>query len=61
MEIFGNIYGVYDMVGARREYVMISTSESNIFLDSSNSGFNGNVDYRTFSLSGTITHFMDAR
>ena len=22
---------------------------------------NGNVDYRTFSLSGTITHFMDAR
>jgi hypothetical protein len=22
---------------------------------------NGNVNYRTFSLSGTITHFMDAR
>lgn len=40
----GNIYGVYDMNGARREYVMISTSENNIFLDISNSGFNNIVE-----------------
>ena len=39
----GNIYGVYDMVGGKREFVMYSTDETNIFNSSSNSGFSSFV------------------
>ena len=39
----GTIYGVYDMTGAKREYVMFSTSDNNLFSNNSNSGFNSEV------------------
>ena len=35
----GNVYGVYDMSGGRREYVMINNEKINIFSKKSNSGF----------------------
>ena len=42
----GNITGVYDLVGGRREYVMLNNYHSNIFDNSSNSGFkNAVIDY----------------
>ncbi len=39
----GNITGVYDLVGGRREYVMLNNYHSNIFDNSSNSGFKNSV------------------
>ena len=42
----GNITGVYDMNGGKREYVMINNYNGNIFNKKSNSGFTSNVkDY----------------
>lgn len=42
----GNITGVYDMSGGKREYVMIDNSELSIFDKKSNSGFSTSVkDY----------------
>ena len=42
----GNITGVYDLVGGRREYVMLNNYHGNIFDSNSNSGFkNIIVDY----------------
>lgn len=35
----GNVYGVYDMAGGKREYVMVEREESSIFNKKSNSGF----------------------
>lgn len=35
----GNITGVYDLVGGKREYVMLNNHNSNIFDNKSNSGF----------------------
>lgn len=35
----GNVTGVYDLVGGKREYVMLNNYNSNIFERSSNSGF----------------------
>ncbi len=39
----GNITGVYDMNGGKREFVMINTSSLNIFSQKSNSGFITNL------------------
>ena len=39
----GNIYGVYDMVGGKREYVMANHMNSDIFNKKSNSGFTKKV------------------
>lgn len=39
----GNIYGVYDMAGGKREYVMINNKDLNIFNKKSNSGFTTKV------------------
>ena len=39
----GNITGVYDMNGGKREYVMINNYEGNIFNKKSNSGFTNTV------------------
>ena len=39
----GNIYGIYDMAGGKREYVMVDTSDINIFDKKSNSGFTNKV------------------
>ena len=39
----GNITGIYDMAGGRREYVMIDNEEINIFDKKSNSGFSNKV------------------
>ncbi len=39
----GNVTGIYDMSGGKREYVMIDNSELSIFNKNSNSGFNGVV------------------
>ena len=42
----GNVTGIYDMAGGKREYVMINSSELNIFNKESNSGFTTTVkDY----------------
>ena len=42
----GNITGIYDMSGGKREYVMIENSELSIFDKKSNSGFNFKIkDY----------------
>ena len=35
----GNIYGIYDMAGGKREFVMINNEEINLFNKKSNSGF----------------------
>ncbi len=35
----GNVYGIYDMAGGKREYVMVNNSELSIFEKTSNSGF----------------------
>lgn len=35
----GNIYGVYDMAGGKREFVMLNNEEINLFNKKSNSGF----------------------
>lgn len=39
----GNVYGIYDMAGGKREYVMINTSEVDLFNKKSNSGFTTKV------------------
>lgn len=39
----GNIYGVYDMVGGKREYVMANHVNGDIFNKKSNSGFTNKV------------------
>ena len=39
----GNVTGVYDMAGGKREYVMVNNSEINIFNKKSNSGFTTKV------------------
>ena len=39
----GNVYGIYDMSGGRREYVMINNESINILDKKSNSGFNNSV------------------
>ena len=39
----GNIYGVYDMAGGKREFVMINNEEINLFNKKSNSGFTTKV------------------
>ncbi len=39
----GNITGIYDMSGGKREYVMIDNEEINIFDKKSNSGFSNKV------------------
>ena len=39
----GNIMGIYDMAGGKREYVMIDSNELNIFNKKSNSGFTSKV------------------
>ena len=39
----GNITGIYDMSGGKREFVMIDNSEQSIFSKKSNSGFSGKV------------------
>ena len=42
----GNVYGIYDMAGGKREYVMVNTNEIIIFNKASNSGFTTSVkDY----------------
>lgn len=42
----GNVFGIYDMSGGKREYVMVDNSELTIFDKKSNSGFNTKVkDY----------------
>ena len=42
----GNIYGVYDMAGGKREFVMINNEEINLFNKKSNSGFTTKIkDY----------------
>ena len=42
----GNIYGIYDMSGGKREFVMINNEEVNLFNKDSNSGFTSKVmDY----------------
>ena len=42
----GNITGIYDMAGGKREYVMVNNDELNIFNKKSNSGFTTNIkDY----------------
>ena len=55
----GNVYGIYDMAGGKREYVMVDTSEINIFDKNSNSGFTNKVkEYyydNEFSDSDTTT------
>lgn len=38
-----NVSGVYDMVGGRREYVMLNNASGNIFSKKSNSGFTSSV------------------
>ncbi len=39
----GNITGVYDMAGGKREYVMVNNHEQNIFNKKSNSGFGSEI------------------
>ncbi len=39
----GNIYGVYDMAGGKREFVMLDNEEINLFNKKSNSGFTTKV------------------
>lgn len=39
----GNIYGVYDMSGGKREFVMLDNSEINLFNKKSNSGFTNKI------------------
>lgn len=39
----GNITGIYDMAGGKREYVMVNNDEVNIFNKKSNSGFTTQV------------------
>ena len=42
----GNVTGIYDMSGGKREYVMINNSELDIFNKKSNSGFTKEIkDY----------------
>ena len=58
----GNSTGVYDMVGGKREYVMINNDKINLFNKKSNSGFTGSVKdyyYDNDFLSDTTLQFKE--
>lgn len=60
----GNVYGVYDMSGGRREYVMINSNLLNIFDKKSNSGFQNSINkiyYDEGLLDGDITIILKDR
>ena len=39
----GNVYGIYDMAGGKREFVMLNNKEINLFNKKSNSGFTSKI------------------
>ncbi len=39
----GNVFGIYDMAGGKREYVMVENTDSTIFNKKSNSGFTNKI------------------
>lgn len=58
----GNVTGVYDMAGGKREYVMINNDKLGIFNKKSNSGFTTTVKdyyYDNDFLSDTTLQFQD--
>lgn len=59
----GNIYGVYDMSGGKREFVMLDNEEINLFNKKSNSGFKTKVkEYyydNNFNESDTTKFYQD--
>lgn len=70
MAMFDDIYLLDDMYQLRVRFDPQITNFSHVVSESSTQTIgskfpfirrNGNVDYRTFTLSGTITHFMDTK
>ena len=57
----GNVYGIYDMSGGKREYVMTLKEELNLFDKKSNSGFTTSVKdyYYDKTLSDTYNYGID--